>query len=88
MEVLIDAQNSGEWSPCASIPTLNLPKDWLKSSHVGLTATTGQLADNHDILYLKSYTDPLILEKDEKEDQSKPHFDFEPNSTYDDKINK
>lgn len=39
----------------ASTPT---PKQgWLQKAHLGITATTGQLADNHDILSLHTFND-------------------------------
>lgn len=47
--VEVDARNTGEWSSCVDIPNLKeLPKGWTKKAYVGLTATTGALADNHD----------------------------------------
>ena len=31
---------------------------------VGLTATTGQLADNHDLISLQTYSDSVVMEVD------------------------
>jgi len=50
-----DERSSGDWKPCVhlSLADKNLPPDWLRDSHVGITATTGQLADNHDVISLQ-----------------------------------
>lgn len=71
----MDPKNSGEWENCVSINKLNLPAGWVQKSYIGLTATTGQLADNHDIIYLKSSSDASLLEI--VEDESKVHFALE-----------
>lgn len=55
--VYIDASNSGEWSECVSLKGLDLPDSWARKAHIGLTASTGQLADNHDILSLSTFSD-------------------------------
>ena len=36
-----------------------LEKGWARKAYVGLTATTGQLADNHDVLSLKALNEKL-----------------------------
>jgi mannose-binding lectin 2 len=60
--VLVDAKNAGDFVECA---TMELPmnngkkfgENWAKSAHIGVTASTGQLADNHDVLSLVTYAD-------------------------------
>lgn len=42
-----------------------LEKGWARKAYVGLTATTGQLADNHDVLSLKTYSDAKVMEAEE-----------------------
>lgn len=49
----IDYDNRGHFKNCISMYELPLPAGWHKNSYLGLTATTGQLADNHDILGLQ-----------------------------------
>lgn len=54
--VLIDSSNAGEWIPCVENVDVShvLPLSehgW----HVGVTAATGQLHDNHDVLSLTVY---------------------------------
>jgi mannose-binding lectin 2 len=52
LELFIDARNSGEWTPCVKLLDLKLPAGWIEHAHIGLTASTGQLADNHDAISL------------------------------------
>lgn len=57
VSVFIDASNSGEWTECVSLRNIDLPDSWARKAHIGLTASTGQLADNHDILSLSTFSD-------------------------------
>ena len=34
-----------------------LPDNWSRRAHLGLTASTGQLADNHDVVSLSTYSE-------------------------------
>ena len=52
LKVMVDAKNSGEWLECANLEKLDLPAGWLRDAFIGLTASTGQLADNHDVISL------------------------------------
>ena len=63
LEVLIDAANTGEWESCVKVDDLRLPDNWATKAYIGLTATTGALADNHDILSLKTYSDTAVMEE-------------------------
>jgi len=65
LSILMDARNTGEWTECVNIPSLPFAKDWAKKVYLGLTATTGQLADNHDIISLASYSDFAVMEAQE-----------------------
>jgi hypothetical protein len=51
--VAIDARNDGTFVDCAvaQLPA-SLGEEWAKSAHLGVSASTGQLADNHDVLSL------------------------------------
>lgn len=82
----MDPKNANEWETCVTIPHLNLPSGWLAKSYVGLTATTGQLADNHDIIYLKTSSDAELLER--KEEEAKIHFELEDDLSSKDKFNR
>lgn len=39
---------------------------WTKGSHLGLTASTGQLSDNHDVIRLETYVSSEAAEKGEQ----------------------
>lgn len=56
LEVLIDEKNDGEFKSCANTE-LPFAEDWAKNSHIGITGSTGQLADNHDVISLVTFTD-------------------------------
>lgn len=86
MEVYIDPRNTNEWTLCTTINNLNLPSGWLSRSHIGITATTGQLADNHDVIYLKSFTNATVLEQDEDAEINTPHFEMPQNTHSDEKF--
>jgi mannose-binding lectin 2 len=59
LKIMIDARNTGDWMECADIPhgELGLAPGWLADAYVGITASTGQLADNHDILSFETDAD-------------------------------
>ena len=51
----IDAEGSGAWQTCFDVDLnqhVTLPDGWHRTARFGLTASTGQLADNHDVLRL------------------------------------
>jgi mannose-binding lectin 2 len=73
LKVMIDARNTGDWIECADIPhgELGLAPGWLADAYVGITASTGQLADNHDILSFETDADTskeheVVSDKGEK----------------------
>eukprot|EP01006_Ploeotia_vitrea_P049292 TRINITY_DN67325_c7_g2_i1.p1 TRINITY_DN67325_c7_g2~~TRINITY_DN67325_c7_g2_i1.p1 ORF type:complete len:256 (+),score=40.23 TRINITY_DN67325_c7_g2_i1:588-1355(+) len=57
--VFIDERNTGEWQECYSADIEHMPPDWHLRARLGLTATTGALADNHDVLSLKTFDNAL-----------------------------
>ncbi|KAF0694907.1 Aste57867_14249 [Aphanomyces stellatus] len=68
VNVQIDPTNSGFWSPCYE-DTLQLPASWFNDATLGITASTGSLADTHDVIGLELYDtmhDEAILQKDYK----------------------
>ncbi len=52
LSISLDARSNGNMKQCVTDLDLGLPADWNKNAVLGITATTGQLADNHDILSL------------------------------------
>lgn len=67
LQIQIDEGNNNEWFDCVNIPDLGLPEGWLLNSHIGFTASTGQLADNHDILSFNAYSDAFVMESEQVE---------------------
>jgi len=67
----IDAKNSGQWEECITLSNLTLPADFTENAYIGLTASTGQLADNHDVLGLATYSDFNVMESFEAEKSEK-----------------
>jgi mannose-binding lectin 2 len=55
LEVAIDPRATGEWTPCTTVENLGLPDDWMQSAYLGISASTGGLADNHDVVGLSVY---------------------------------
>lgn len=47
--VKTDLENTGNWADCLSVKNVYLPSHY----HFGITAATGDLSDNHDILSIK-----------------------------------
>ena len=59
-----DLENKRAWKQCLSIPNVRLPTGY----YFGLTATTGDLSDAHDILGIKTYELDTVpgVSKDER----------------------
>ena len=53
VRVAIDERNTGNFHICVS-EHVDLKPDWWKTAHIGISASTGQLADNHDILSVET----------------------------------
>lgn len=49
LSVKMDLENTGEWRDCATVPNVYLPTNY----YFGITAATGDLSDNHDILSIR-----------------------------------
>jgi lectin, mannose-binding 2 len=79
--IAMDLIGNGEYIDCAIVDNPSLPRDWLKKAHVGITATTGALADNHDIISLQSFSDFEVLESYDLQSANSKYF--EPAPAYD-----
>ena len=75
MNIQIDAKNQGDWINCVSINNLTLPSNFVNKAHIGITASTGQLADNHDVLSLLSYSDSAVMHNEEQAGLEKVKFE-------------
>ena len=51
--VSIDEKNNGNFHTCFTEQT-SFKADWWKKAYLGISASTGQLADNHDILSVET----------------------------------
>lgn len=85
---MVDARDTGDWIECVNLQNLSLPSDWLKDAHIGITATTGQLADNHDVLSLVAYKDAEVLEVKEAEKAKKRYYEAVPDAAVPDRLLK
>ena len=53
VRVAIDEKNTGNYHICIH-EHIDLPAGWWRKATIGISATTGQLADNHDILSVET----------------------------------
>ena len=53
VRVAIDEKNTGNFHICLN-ERVDLKPDWWRTAHLGISASTGQLADNHDILSVET----------------------------------
>ena len=74
VKVLMDVGNTGSFTECATMELpLNNP-DAAKSWHIGITSSTGQLADNHDVLGLQTFSDAAAHDQHLDLTESLPAF--------------
>ena len=45
---------------------IDYQENWARSALLGLSASTGQLSDNHDVISLKSFTDVKVRHRDDE----------------------
>ncbi|EQC25101.1 hypothetical protein SDRG_17015 [Saprolegnia diclina VS20] len=67
--IQLDPTDSGVWSPPCHTEMVDLPANWFTQATIGVTASTGSLADTHDIIGLQVYDhndDQEIAAKDAK----------------------
>lgn len=78
VQVSIDPKNTGEWTDCFR-KQVSIPEEWIEDATIGITASTGGLADNHDVIALSVYDDVIDLshaEIDEKvKNKTQRHLD-------------
>ena len=61
LKVELDVQGKNEWETCFFVPDVYLPAGF----HFGISAATGDLADNHDIIWITT-ADPSPLTPEEE----------------------
>ena len=47
----IDIDNKAGWKPCLTVEGVRLPTNY----YFGMSATTGDLSDNHDVISVRMY---------------------------------
>lgn len=88
LKVMIDARNTGDWIECVDIPrgTLGLSDSWLQDAYVGITASTGQLADNHDVLSFTTDSDASKEHEMVSQPGQKKYFEAGSNMRIEDRL--
>jgi mannose-binding lectin 2 len=81
LKVMVDAKNSGEWVECVVLDKLGLPAGWIKDAYIGITASTGQLADNHDVIALETDSEQTQVTTTSDSHVGKPILEFDPSQT-------
>ena len=84
----VDAKNSGDWIECVDLQNLPLPKGWATNAYVGITATTGQLSDNHDVLSFVTYSDSDVMDYEESKLDTKTVFAVNPQAGIEERIKR
>lgn len=72
----IDSQGTGFYQSCIS-ETVSLPADWWNNAYIGISGSTGQVADNHDLISVETVLgisevvekDDVVLTSKEREDR-------------------
>jgi len=87
VRVQVDEKEDGNWEECirTTLPD-TIPEAWLKSAHVGVTASTGQLADNHDVLSLQSFSELEKARLHERMEDEKTFFETDPAAPVDERL--
>lgn len=71
VSVYMDISNTGDWITCFEDAHLDLPPKWWTrggGGHLGITATTGMVSDNHDILSVQVSQEAEPVPEDVPED--------------------
>lgn len=64
LTIRLDARGTGEFKDCVTSYKIPIQSEWYKRLYLGVTASTGQLADNHDIIsIITSAGDSIAPEK-------------------------
>jgi mannose-binding lectin 2 len=58
LTVMVDVRNTGEWTECVDNRELELPDSFYEGDEVrvGVSASTGGVADNHDVISMSAFT--------------------------------
>ena len=67
---------------------MKLKDKWIVNSYVGFTATTGQLADNHDIISFQAFSDSEVMEYVENNTSTRREFERGSRLTTEERLNR
>ena len=65
LKLQLDVEGDGKWSTCFYMPDVYLPTGYF----LGFSATTGDLADNHDMIYIQTAEPPKLTVEEVEEMQ-------------------
>ncbi len=84
VSVFLDSSGTGEFKTCIGGQKMpEMPQGWWQTAHHGVTAATGQMVDNHDVMSLEVYKGVVDVDIN---DQQSPLDVAENWATGDDKI--
>lgn len=75
LTISLDPRNTGEWMECVKLTNVPLQSEWARRAHIGLTGTTGQLSDNHDIMSVQTFSDAQVMAAHDAVQDSKKRFE-------------
>ena len=66
LTIRLDSKGDGNWKECVQSYKIPIQGEWYRQLYLGVTASTGQLADNHDIIamitaYVARRTSPRCI---------------------------
>jgi len=85
VQIFIDEKNQGKWVECVNF-VLPFQTGWLQKSRIGLSASTGQLVDNHDVLSFVTYSDYQFMEQYEENLRNSAKLNFDKNAPLKDRF--
>ncbi|KAI1905078.1 hypothetical protein AGOR_G00012230 [Albula goreensis] len=70
LTIMVDSNGQHEWRDCLDIPGVRLPQGY----YFGVSAITGDLSDNHDLISLKLYQLTVLRTMQEEEEEEEILF--------------
>ncbi|RXN09874.1 VIP36 isoform X2 [Labeo rohita] len=65
LTIMLDINGQHEWRDCLDVPGVRLPQGF----YFGVSAITGDLSDNHDLISMKLYQLTILRSKQEDEEE-------------------
>nr|CAG4635504.1 EOG090X07L3 [Artemia franciscana] len=84
LKVFTDVEGKNGWKPCLEVPGVKLPTGY----YFGVSAVTGELSDNHDLISFKLYSKDMPGQEFEDRSDLLPTAEFfEAPRDYEDELN-